>query len=205
MSAGPLEGVKVLDLTRLLPGGFATLMLADLGADVVKVEQPGRGDYVRFMPPMTGEASAAHLALNRNKRSLALDLKSPQGCSLLHDLVERFDVVIESFRPGVMERLGAGYRSLSARNPALIYCAITGYGSNGPRATSAGHDINYIGFAGVLALTGSESGAPVVPGVQIADLAGGGMAAALAILAALHRRNATGEGDWCDIAMALRR
>lgn len=196
-----LEGVKVLDLTRLLPGGYATLLMADLGADVVKVEEPGKGDYIRWSPPMVGEHSAAHIALNRNKRSVTINLKTPGGRSLLERLVERFDVLIESFRPGVMERLGVGYEALSERNPRLVYCAISGYGQDGPRAQVAGHDANYIGYAGLLSIIGAEGERPVLPGVQIGDLAGGGMSAVIAVLAALVRRNVTDTGDYCDIAM----
>ena len=198
---GPLQGVKVLDLTRLLPGGYATLLMADLGADVVKVEEPGKGDYIRWSPPMVGEHSAAHIALNRNKRSVTINLKTDGGRGLLMDLVEHFDVLIESFRPGVMERLGLGYEALRARNPGLVYCAISGYGQDGPRAATAGHDVNYIGFGGLLSIVGVEGQRPVIPGVQIGDLAGGGMAGVVAVLAALVRRATTGEGDYCDISM----
>lgn len=198
---GPLEGLRVLDLSRLLPGGYATLLLADLGADVVKLEQPGKGDYIRWTPPIAGEMSAGHIALNRNKRSLTLDLKSDRGKSLFRELVVRFDVLVESFRPGVMERLGLGYGSLSELHPGLIYCAISGYGQTGPRALVAGHDANYIGYAGVLSTVGPAGGPPVLPGVQIGDLAGGGMTAVIAILAALQRRSITGRGDMCDISM----
>ncbi|MGH2698658.1 MAG: CaiB/BaiF CoA transferase family protein [Actinomycetota bacterium] len=198
---GSLEGVKVLDLTRLLPGGYATLLMADLGADVVKVEQPGKGDYIRLSPPMVGEHSAAHIALNRNKRSMTINLKAPEGRDLLGRLAEDYDVLVESFRPGVMDRLGVGYEALSERNPELVYCAISGYGQEGPRARTAGHDVNYIGYAGVLSTVGAEGEGPVIPGVQIGDLAGGGMAAVIAILAALVQRSATGRGDFCDISM----
>jgi crotonobetainyl-CoA:carnitine CoA-transferase CaiB-like acyl-CoA transferase len=196
-----LEGVKVLDLTRLLPGGYATLLMADLGADVVKVEEPGRGDYIRWSPPMLGEQSAAHIALNRNKRSVTVNLKTSEGRSLLERLVERYDVLVESFRPGVMDRLGVGYKVLSERNPRLVYCAISGYGQDGPRSQVAGHDANYIGYAGLLSIIGAEHQRPVIPGVQIGDLAGGGMTAVIAVLAALVRRGVTGTGDYCDISM----
>ncbi len=199
--SGPLEGLHVLDLTRLLPGGYATLILADLGADVVKVEEPGKGDYVRWTPPMVGELSAAHIALNRNKRSLTLNLKAEEGRALFHRLAERSDVVIESFRPGVLERLGCGWKQLKELNPRLIYCAISGYGQDGPRSQQAGHDANYIGYAGVLSIIGEEGRRPSLPGVQVGDLAGGGMAAVIAILAALQRRATTGLGDFCDISM----
>jgi alpha-methylacyl-CoA racemase len=199
---GPLDELRILDLTRLLPGGYATLLLADLGADVVKVEEPNKGDYIRWMPPAAGEFSSGHIALNRNKRSITLNLKSERGREVLLDLCERFDVLVESFRPGVMDRLGLGYEALAERNPKLVYCAITGYGQDGPRAGTAGHDINYIGYAGALAITGEADGRPVVPGVQVGDLAGGAMAAVISILAALHQRGSTGRGTICDVSMA---
>lgn len=198
---GPLAGVKILDLTRLLPGGYATLLMADLGADVVKVEEPGKGDYIRWTPPVVGDLSAAHIALNRNKRSITLNLKSERGRALFLDLAGSFDVVIESFRPGVMDRLGVGYEALSSLHPQLIYAAISGYGQDGPRSLVAGHDNNYIGYAGVLSIIGAEGDRPVLPGVQVGDLAGGGMSAVIAILAALFRRSITGRGDMCDISM----
>jgi len=198
---GPLAGIRVLDLTRLLPGGYATLLLADLGADVVKVEEPGKGDYIRWTPPIVGEHSAAHIALNRNKRSMTLNLKSEEGRALFLDLAGGFDVVIESFRPGVMDRLGAGWSALSERHPHLVYCAISGYGQDGPRAAAAGHDVNYIAYAGLLGINGRAGDRPVIPGVQIGDLAGGGMAAVISILVALHARASTGRGEFCDVSM----
>ena len=201
MSAGALSDVRVLDLTRLLPGGYATLLLADLGADVVKVEEPGKGDYIRWTPPMVGELSSGHIALNRNKRSMTLNLKTGEGRDLLKALVDRFDVLIESFRPGVMDRLGVGWETLRTVNPRLVYCAITGYGQDGPRAGAAGHDVNYMGYAGALSVIGEDEGRPVNPGVQVGDLGGGGMSAVIAILAALYRRGATGEGGFCDVSM----
>lgn len=198
---GPLAGIRILDLSRLLPGGYATLLMADLGADVVKIEEPRQGDYIRWMPPMVGDVSAAHIALNRNKRSVALNLKAPEGRAAFERLVARADVVMESFRPGVMERLGVGPERLRAMNERLVYCAISGYGQDGPRSQVAGHDVNYIGYAGLLSITGEEGRRPVIPGVQIGDLAGGGMAAVVAVLAALVRRARTGVGDFCDISM----
>jgi alpha-methylacyl-CoA racemase len=201
LSSGPLEGIRILDLTRLLPGGYATLLLADLGADVVKVEEPGKGDYIRWTPPIVGDFSAAHIALNRNKRSLTLNLKTDSGRAAFLRLVESFDVVIESFRPGVMARLGLGWHELRERSERLVYCAISGYGQDGPYSLMAGHDANYIGYAGVLSIIGEEGRRPVLPGVQVGDLAGGGMAAVAAILAALVRRANTGTGDFCDISM----
>ena len=201
MSAGPLNSVRVLDLTRLLPGGYATLLMADLGADVVKVEEPGKGDYIRWTPPMVGEFSTGHIALHRDKRSLTLNLRSNEGREVFLGLAERFDVVVESFRPGVMDRLGVGYQVLRERNPRLVYCAITGYGQDGPRALAAGHDANYASYAGMLSIVGEEGRRPVVPGLQVGDLAGGGMSAVIAILAALHKREVDGTGDFCDVSM----
>ena len=197
----PLDGVRILDLTRLLPGGYATLLMADLGADVIKVEEPGRGDYIRWTPPLVGEFSASHIALNRNKRSITLNLKSDGGRQVFERLARDADVVIESFRPGVMDRLGLGWEHLRTLNERLIYCAISGYGQDGPRSNSAGHDVNYIGYAGALSIMGEEGRRPVIPGLQIGDLAGGGMAAVIALLAALVQRERTGRGDFCDISM----
>jgi crotonobetainyl-CoA:carnitine CoA-transferase CaiB-like acyl-CoA transferase len=198
---GPLTGITVLDLTRLLPGGYCTLLLSDLGADVIKIEEPGRGDYIRWTPPMVGEESAAHRALNRGKRSVTLNLRAPQGTVLLGRLVGTADVLVESFRPGVLDRLGVGYEALSSLNPALVYCSITGYGQDGPYRDLVGHDINYIGYGGVLSLTGTPGGAPVLPGVQVGDLGGGGVLAAVGILAALIERGTTGRGRLVDASM----
>lgn len=199
--AGALAGVRVLDLSRLLPGPFLTMVLADLGADVVKVEDPRVGDYLRAFPPAKGGISGRYLAVNRGKRSLALDLKSPAARDAFLKMVERADVVVESFRPGVMDKLGVGYASLAARNPKIIVCSISGFGQTGPYAHRAGHDLNYIGLAGVLAMGGAAAGAPVMPGVQIADLAGGALWGATAILAALVGRHRTGQGAHLDISM----
>lgn len=196
----PLEGVRVLDLTRLLPGPFATLVLADLGADVVKVEEPG-GDWLRWMPPLAREQSGAFHALNRNKRSLALDLRRPEGAAAFLRLAAAADVVVESFRPGVLDRLGCGWAALHAANPRLVLCSITGYGQTGPYAARAGHDIDYAALAGVLALCGGRE-APAAPGVQLADLAGGAWPAVAGILAALVGRGAGGEGRHVDVAMS---
>jgi crotonobetainyl-CoA:carnitine CoA-transferase CaiB-like acyl-CoA transferase len=196
----PLEGVRILDLTRLLPGNYCTLLLADLGADVVKVEEPGRGDSIRMVPPLVDGRGAAHLALNRGKRSVAVDLKSPDGAEVLGRLAERAHALVESFRPGVMERLGVGWGELSNRNPELVYCALTGYGQDGPYRDRAGHDINYIGAAGILAATGANDGPPVLPSVQIGDL-GGGMAAALGVVAALWRGSREERGRFVDVSL----
>jgi alpha-methylacyl-CoA racemase len=203
----PLAGLRVLDLTRLLPGPFATMMLADLGAQVDKIEDPGAGDYLRLMPPHVGEPSkgmpmnAAFSMLNRGKRSAVVDLKRPEGQRALLTMVPRYDVLVETFRPGVMERLGLGYPRLADANPKLVYCAITGFGQDGPAAHRAGHDIGYLARAGVLGLTGPEDRPPQVYGVQVADMAGGGLFAVSGILAALHARSTTGLGRFVDVSM----
>jgi crotonobetainyl-CoA:carnitine CoA-transferase CaiB-like acyl-CoA transferase len=197
----PLEKVRVLDLTRLLPGGYCTLLLADLGADVVKVEEPGRGDYIRWTPPLVDGVGAAHRALNRDKRSVTLNLKRPEGAGALRQMVRSFDVLVESFRPGVLDRLGVGYEALSKENPGLVFCAITGYGQDGPYRDVVGHDINYLGFGGVLSMTGPAGGDPVVPGVQVGDLGGGALLGAVGILAALLDRERTGRGRFVDTAI----
>ncbi|MEZ4394055.1 MAG: CaiB/BaiF CoA-transferase family protein [Polyangiales bacterium] len=200
-SRRPLTGVRVLDLTRLLPGPFASLVLADLGAQVDKVEDPGQGDYLRHMPPAAGGVSGAFFALNRDKRSLVLDLKNPEGSALLRRLARAYDVVLEGFRPGVLARLGCSHEALLAENPRLIVCAITGYGQDGPLAQRAGHDINYLARAGVLGVTGPSGGAPAVSGVQMADVAGGAMWAVIGVLSALRQRDLTGVGGVVDIAL----
>jgi crotonobetainyl-CoA:carnitine CoA-transferase CaiB-like acyl-CoA transferase len=200
--AGPLAGLRVLDLSRLLPGGYCTLLLGDLGADILKVEEPGKGDYLRWMPPYAANGEGAmHLALNRGKRSLTLNLKLSQGRDLLRGLVRDADVLVESFRPGVMDRLGVGWEVLSSENERLIYAAISGYGADGPYAPRAGHDINYLGYAGALSFSGHPDTGPWQPGLQIGDLGGGGLMAAVAILAALRVRDATGTGQYCDVSM----
>jgi crotonobetainyl-CoA:carnitine CoA-transferase CaiB-like acyl-CoA transferase len=195
----PLSGLKVVDLSRLLPGPHATLMLADLGADVLKVEDPQLGDYLRWgWPP---SENPAFLQLNRNKRSLTLNLKAEEGREIFKKIVAEADVLLESFRPGVMARLGLGYEDLKKINPGLIYCALSGYGQEGPYRHRPGHDLNYIGFAGALALGGPAGAAPVIPGVQIADLAGGSLMSLVGILAALHGRQLTGQGRLVDVSM----
>lgn len=196
----PLHGVRVLDLTRLLPGPFATMILVDLGAQVDKVEDPGGGDYLRFMPPQVDGMNAVFAGLNRGKRSLVLDLKRSEGRDALLRLVPAYDVLIESFRPGVMDRLGLGREALRAAHPGLVHCALTGYGQDGPLASRAGHDLDYLARAGVLGLTGPEGGPPQVPGVQMADF-GGGLYAVAGVLAALFGRARDGEGRFVDISM----
>jgi alpha-methylacyl-CoA racemase len=199
--ADALRDVRVLDLSRLLPGPFLSMVLADLGADVVKVEDPRLGDYLRAFPPAKGGLGGRFLAINRSKRSLALDLKADLGRATLLRMVERADVVIESFRPGVMDKLGLGYQALCARNPGIVVCSISGYGQDGPYAHRAGHDLNYIALAGVLGMTGTRDSGPVMPGVQVADLAGGALWSATGILAALFARTRSGRGAHLDISM----
>lgn len=201
MNPATLSDLKVLDLSRLFPGPYATQILADLGAEVVKVEGPGEGDYMRFMEPKVGGDSTFFANLNRNKKSVCLDLKKPEGVKALLKMAEKADVVIESFRPGVMERLGVGYEALAAANPGLVYCAVTGYGATGPLANAAGHDLNYIAIAGILSQLKDGGGDPIVPGVQIADVGGGALHAVIGILAALAGRAATGRGQKIDVAM----
>jgi len=197
----PLAEISVLDLTRLLPGAVATMMLGDFGADVIKIEEPGSGDPARQSHAGIKQPDAYFLATNRNKRSIAINLKQPAGRGIFLELVEDADVVVEGFRPGVMDRLGIGYETLKEINPRLIYCAITGYGQDGPYREKAGHDVNYISIAGLLGVTGMKDGPPLIPGVQIADLAGGSMQAVIGILLALQARQRTGEGQMVDISM----
>ena len=203
----PLEGIRVLDLSRLLPGGFCSLLLADFGADVVKVEDTGMGDYIRWSPPHYEGAhdsarSALFLALNRNKRSIRLDLKHELGREALLRLAREYDVVLESFRPGVLDRLGVGYERMREENPGLVYCPISGYGQDGPKREASGHDMNYLGLIGLLGLTGEQGGEPVQAAGQIADVGGGALMAAFGIMAALRERDRSGEGQLVDVSMA---
>jgi alpha-methylacyl-CoA racemase len=192
-----LRGVRVLDLTRLLPGGFATMTLADLGADVVKVEQPGLGDGARYAPPFASDGEGAlHLLLGRGKRSLCCDLAVEEGRTLFLDLVRNADVVVDSFRPGVLDRLGLGPEVLEATKPGLVQVSLTGYG---PGDTRAGHDIDYVAVAGLLSMSGAPA-APVVPGTQVADLSGA-LWAVIAVLSALQERDRTGRGQVCDVSL----
>jgi alpha-methylacyl-CoA racemase len=200
VSRTPLAGIRVLDLSRLLPGPYASLVLADMGAGVDKVEDPQGGDYLRHMPPLVGDTSGMFLALNRGKRSACLDLKKPAAKAAFLRMVERYDVVLEQFRPGVLDRLGLGHAVLRAKNPRLVVCALTGYGQDGPLAQRAGHDINYLARAGILGFQGPAGGTPQVLGVQLADVSGG-LWSVIGILGALHERARTGEGSVVDIAM----
>lgn len=201
MRSKPLAGVRVLDLTRLLPGPLATMHLADLGADVVKLEDTGAGDYARELGATRGGDSAYFTLINRNKRGLRLDLKNPAGRDVFLKLAEDADVLVEQFRPGVMQRLGVGYDTLAAANPRLVYCSISGYGQSGPYRDRAGHDINYVGYAGVGDQIGVENGPPVIPNFQIADLLGGSLAPVMGILAALLDARSSGKGRYVDCAM----
>lgn len=198
---GPLTSLKVLDFSTLLPGPYATMMLADMGAEVLRVEAPDRLDLTRVMPPHDGETSTAHAYLNRGKRSLGLDLKKEGSKEVILDLVKDYDIVVEQFRPGVMDRLGIGYEALKAVNPRLIYCAITGYGQTGPYASRAGHDINYLALAGVASHSGRKQSGPPPMGIQVADVAGGSHHAVMGILAAVVHRQQSGEGQFVDISM----
>ena len=206
MTARPLEGIRVLDLTRLLPGGFCSMLLADFGADVIKVEDTGPGDYVRWAPPFYEGAepsarSALFLSLNRGKRSIRIDLKSDPGKAVLLRLARDADVLLESFRPGVLDRLGVGYERLRQENPGLVYCAITGYGQDGPGRERSGHDLNYLGLNGILGLSGEADGPPVSSAAQIADLGGGALMAAVGTLVALRERDRSGQGQLIDCSM----
>ncbi len=221
----PLSGIRVLDLSRLLPGGFCSLLLADFGAEVLKVEDTGAGDYIRWAPPYYEGAedsarSALFLSLNRNKRSIRIDLKQESGREVLLRLVGEYDVVLESFRPGVLDRLGVGYERMREVNPGIVCCAISGYGQTGPKREASGHDMNYLGLVGLLGLSGEAGGPPVQSEGQIADIGGGALMAAFGIMAALRERDGSpaqperagrparpaqpgsGEGQLVDVSMA---
>jgi alpha-methylacyl-CoA racemase len=197
----PLKGILVADFTTLLPGPVATLMLAEAGAEVVKIEKPG-GEDMRAYPPQWDGVSAAFAMLNRGKTSLVVDLRTEAGRNAARELAARADVLVEQFRPGVMQKHGLGYDELSKINPKLIYCSITGYGQSGPKRDEAGHDINYIGTTGLLSLAPGPLENPVVPPALIADIAGGTFPAVQNILLALIARGKTGKGTYIDIAMA---
>jgi crotonobetainyl-CoA:carnitine CoA-transferase CaiB-like acyl-CoA transferase len=195
-----LEGIRVLDLSRLLPGPYCTMMLGDLGAEVIKIEEVKTGDPTRHSPPKLGSQGAAFQQVNRNKKSIAIDLKQPEGRDLFLKLCETADVVMEQFRPGVVDRLGVGYKTVSAINPRIVYCSLTGFGQDGPHRDRSGHDLNYLALSGVLGMTTDDRGKPAMPGTQIADLAGG-MIAGFGILAALLARERTGRGQYVDVSM----
>ncbi len=198
----PLDGILVADFTTLLPGPLATLMLAEAGAEVVKIERPGGEDVRRFKPFAKSGYSASFAILNRGKKGLVADLKSDEGKNAVWQLVDRADVLVEQFRPGVMERLGFGYEAVRARNPKIVYCSISGYGQKGPRREEAGHDLNYIGATGLLSLAPGPADRPVVPPALIADIGGGTFPAVTNILLALLARQQTGQGTYIDVAMS---
>lgn len=199
--SGPLVGLRVLDLTRLLPGPLGTMLMADMGAEVIKIENPNSPDYVRMFPPYQNGESLNYIAYNRSKKSVVLDYTTSEGRETLLKLVETADVLVEQFRPGHMDRLGLGYAAVHERNLRLVYVSVTGYGQTGPYAHLAGHDLNYLGISGVLGLTGEPDQAPVVPGVQLADIAGGSYGCVMATLAAIYARQQTGEGQHVDVSM----
>ncbi len=198
---GVLSGIKVLDLSRLLPGPYCTLMMADYGAEVIKIEEPGKGDYIRWRKPAIEGIGARHLTVNRNKKSVELNLKTEEGKEIFKKMAADADVILESFRPGVMERLGLGYDEIVKMNKGIVYCSLTGYGQTGPYRNLPGHDINYIGYSGILGLIGEKEGKPVIPGVQVADIGGGSLMALAGICMALFHRERTGEGQYIDVSM----
>lgn len=201
--AGPLNGLKVLDFTTLLPGPYATMCLADMGAEVLRVVSPSRPDLVDFLPPKIPGLGIGAVAayLGRGKKNLAINLKDPRALKIIHQLLADYDIVLEQFRPGVMAKLGLDYESLKKVNPAVIYCSLTGYGQTGPMRDRAGHDINYLSMAGVMAYSGRKFTGPVLTGMQIADVASGSNHAVMGILAAIIHRLRTGEGQFIDVSM----
>ena len=196
-----LSNLKILDFTTLVPGPFATMMLADLGADVLRVESPTRPDMIRAMGPFSDGMSTTHAVLNRSKRSIGLDLKNPAAVGMVKKLVASYDIIIEQFRPGVMDRLGVGFETLREINPKLIYCSITGYGQTGPNRDRAGHDNNYLSLSGLNGYSGRDGIRTPIMGVPLADLAGGSLHSVVGILAAVNQRTQTGIGQHVDISM----
>ena len=196
-----LSGLKVLDFSTLLPGPFASLYLADMGAEVIHIESATRPDLIRLFPPYANGQATSHSYLNRNKQSITLDLKSPESIQLIHEKIAEFDIVLEQFRPGVMQRLGLDYASLAKINPRLIYCSITGYGQTGDYQQRAGHDINYLALSGIAGHSGRQAGGPPPLGIQVADVAGGSLHALVAILSAVIERQRSGLGQYIDISM----
>src|SRR5882672_8084842 len=196
----PLSGILVVDFTTLLPGPLATLMLAEAGAEVIKIERPG-GEDMRVMPPVRDGEAVVFAMLNRGKKSLVIDLKNENDRKALSPLLQKADVIVEQFRPGVMERLNLGFEAVRKRNPRIVYCSISGYGQQGPRAGEAGHDINYVAATGLLALQPGPLDRPVVPPALVADIGGGTMPAVINILLGLRQRDATGSSVYLDVAM----
>ncbi|MBI0580045.1 CoA transferase [Neobacillus cucumis] len=196
-----LNCLKILDFTKLLPGPFATMILADLGACVLRVESPHHSDLLQTSPPFDGDQSVAHQSINRSKKSISLDLKNEEAIQVIYELLNEYDIVIEQFRPGVMDKLGLGFEQLKKINPRIIYCSITGYGQTGPFRNRAGHDNNYLSLSGILSYSSRKNERPVPMGIQIADQAGGSLYSIIAILSAAIHREQTGEGQWMDISM----
>jgi len=195
----PLGGIKILDCTRLLPYQYCTMILGDLGAEVLKIEEPREGDYGRWGDSARTYESVAFVMANRNKKSMKLNLKHEKGKEILKKLASDYDVLVESFRPGVMDRLGVGYKDIQKVNPKIIYCSATGFGQTGPYRDKVGHDVNYLGISGILACTGEQTGRPVIPGIPFGDMTGGGLFPALAIIAALLDRERRGKGQYIDV------
>lgn len=196
-----LSNLKILDFSTLVPGPFATMMLADLGANVLRVESPTRPDMIRAMGPFSDGTSTAHAVLNRSKRSIGLDLKNPAAVDMVKKLVANYDIIVEQFRPGVMDRLGVGFETLREINPKLIYCSITGYGQTGPNRDRAGHDNNYLSLSGLNGYSGRDGNRTPIMGMPLADLAGGSLHSIVGILAAVNQRTQTGLGQHVDISM----
>lgn len=201
MKVRPLDNIRVLELATFMAGPFCTQILADFGAEVIKIEDPVRGDPGRLQMPTLGGKSALFYTVNRGKKSMTVNLKTPQGQDIYKQLARQSDIIVDQFRPSVMERAGLGYAQLSKENPGLIYCSLSGYGRTGPMNGQAAHDVNLLSMAGILGITGSEGGEPVIPGVSVAGLAGGALYAVTAILLALLHREKTGQGQLCDVSM----
>jgi crotonobetainyl-CoA:carnitine CoA-transferase CaiB-like acyl-CoA transferase len=195
-----LTGIRVLDMSRLLPGPYCTMLLADFGAEVIKIEEPGKGDYSRSFPPFLKDFGYWHLQLNRNKQSVVLDLKSEEGKNIFLELVKTADVVVESYRPGVLKKLGVDYEAAARVNPKIIYCSLSGYGSKGPLAHKADHDLGYLSLAGVTAMSGEADGVPAIPGVLMADM-NAALSAGMSIMIALRHAALTGQGQEIDISL----
>lgn len=200
-SHGPLKYLRVLDFTRLLPGPICTMLMADMGAEVIKIEDPDDVDYARNFPPFIGDESANYIAGNRSKRNIAINYSNEKGKQIIYKLIKKVDILVEQFRPGYMARMGLGYEDLKKINPRLIYVSITGYGQSGPYAQKAGHDINFVGYNGILGVTGNRDGKPALSGAQIADIAGGSYMAVIACLSALYARDRQGVGQHVDVSM----
>jgi crotonobetainyl-CoA:carnitine CoA-transferase CaiB-like acyl-CoA transferase len=199
--SGPLQGIRIMDLTRLYPGPLATMMMGDMGAEIIKIEDTSAPDYMRYYPPYIGDESAGFLAVNRSKRSLALNLKTDAGRDIFYKLLSNTDIVVEPFRPGLMDKMELGYSRACEINRTIIYVSLTGYGQSGPYTRDAGHDINFIGYSGILAATGTAQTGPVIPGPQLGDIAGGAYMTVIACLAALQARKTTGCGQQVDVSM----